>query len=627
MAWSVLILLQPMLAGIFLYFYLRHLKLLPVASFLGAISFAFCGFIVAWLEWNTLAQVILWLPLMLLAIDQLLKSYSLKWAVILVFAGVSAVFAGHLQTLGYVVIFASIYFIVRLGNSVRWQIAVMVKPLLFFLMLSIIILGLTSVQLIPTLKFISGSARSFDLPDWHRSDWFLPPMQLAQFLAPDFFGNPATNNYWGTWNYGEFVGYIGLVGLFFGVYAMFWRRDKKTAFFASAGICALLFALPTPIAKLPYIWQLPFISTLQPSRILVIAEISLAILAGLGFDLFLKSKAQLKKTIIALIPLIVCMLVLWLRIFYAKGIAVADLTTAKRNLLLPTLTLVSIVLLAPLLNVKNLKLRNLSLTLLLILTVFDLGRFMTKYTSFTEPRYLYPKTATLTFLQQNIGFNRVLTTDRKILPPNIGSFYKIASVDGYDPVYLSRYGELVAAWTRNKPDITPAAFNRILTPQNPDSIFTDFLGVKYILTFSSLTNPKLHPVFSEGLTKMYENMSAAPRAFLVWEVMGGLHKQEIIENLFSQAKSFTKKVFLENKTQVDTLPLGLDESVTIKEYSSSHMLLTVRASITRFLVVTDIYYPSTRGFIDGVTAPILAADYFFTGLIVPAGIHQIELVW
>ena len=39
--WSVLILLQPLLAGIFLYWYLRNLSIHRLASFLGSLVFAF----------------------------------------------------------------------------------------------------------------------------------------------------------------------------------------------------------------------------------------------------------------------------------------------------------------------------------------------------------------------------------------------------------------------------------------------------------------------------------------------------------------------------------------------------------------------------------------------------------
>jgi len=87
-------------------------------------------------------------------------------------------------------------------------------------------------QLIPTLQFIILSARNLDLPGWQTNPgWFIPWQNLIQFLAPDFFGNPATLNYYGIWNYGEFIGYIGIFPLIMAFFALFFRRDKKTLFF------------------------------------------------------------------------------------------------------------------------------------------------------------------------------------------------------------------------------------------------------------------------------------------------------------------------------------------------------------------------------------------------------------
>lgn len=50
--WSFMILLQPILAGIFMYLYLRDLRLSQLSSFFGSISFAFSGFVISWLEWG-----------------------------------------------------------------------------------------------------------------------------------------------------------------------------------------------------------------------------------------------------------------------------------------------------------------------------------------------------------------------------------------------------------------------------------------------------------------------------------------------------------------------------------------------------------------------------------------------
>lgn len=70
-AWSVYIISQPILAGLFTYLYLRNQKLDERAAILGGIAFSFGGFSIAWLEWGNIISTALWLPLMLLAIDKI----------------------------------------------------------------------------------------------------------------------------------------------------------------------------------------------------------------------------------------------------------------------------------------------------------------------------------------------------------------------------------------------------------------------------------------------------------------------------------------------------------------------------------------------------------------------------
>ena len=128
LAWSVLIVIQPLLAGIFLFFYLDNLKLNKRASILGAISFSFSGFFVAWMEWGTMLHTALWLPLVLLSIDKIVSSIKypvssiknrnlLLWSIVFTFSLSSAFFAGHLQIFFYLFIFSFAYLLCRWWQS------------------------------------------------------------------------------------------------------------------------------------------------------------------------------------------------------------------------------------------------------------------------------------------------------------------------------------------------------------------------------------------------------------------------------------------------------------------------------------------------------------------------------
>ena len=256
--WAIQVVLQTVLGGIFMWAYLHNLKLKPQAQVLGTLAWVGSGFFIAWLEWNTVVHVAIYLPLVLLTIDEIILEKhsppkSIFWPFVFVGALVSSFFAGYLQPFFYVFITSLVYLSARVWQTKKFQ------KLLLFSILYVLFFIISLPQLIPTLSFINLSARDVDQANWTRPDWFLPWQNLIQLVAPDFFGNPATLNYFGVWNYQEFVSFIGTAPLVFALAALFMRRDKKTLFWGALLTLTLVFALPTPIARLPYVLKLPFL--------------------------------------------------------------------------------------------------------------------------------------------------------------------------------------------------------------------------------------------------------------------------------------------------------------------------------------------------------------------------------
>ena len=642
-AWAILVMLQPLLAGVFLYFYLRNFDLSSRASFLGALSFSFSGFFVAWLEWNTIGHVAAWFPLVLLAKEKLLKKISLPWIVTLIFAESTLIFAGHAQTAFYAISFSTVYLLVRILQKAHEQIHVnsknygrqLINKFLIglwpFILFGSIVIIVTSIQTLPSLQFILNSGRNFDLPDWHRPDWFLPWQHLVQFVAPDFFGNPTTGNYWGVWNYGEFVGYIALFPLLMAFFAVTARRDRKTLFFTVMLVFSMLLALPTAFAKLPYELQIPFLSTLQPSRIIFIIDFCLSVLAAFGLDYVVRPEEKRNRRVLRVIMFIsISMVGLWLVVLFGSRLGLSyiqvDSLVAQRNLAFPTAFFVisSIGLLGlSRFAFKKIVLTRISIIILLGITVFDFYRFFTKFTPFTDPSLLFPTTKTTEFLQTNTENFRIMSADRRILAPNTALMYQIQSVDGYDPLYLKNYGELIAGWTRNRADISPAAFNRILTPENSQSLFTNLLGVKYVLSLNPLELPGFVLVFQEGETRVYENKNALPRTYLAEAVLLQESPQQVVSRIFENKDLLDRFVFTHVPVSIEPFVLENEEHADIINYSANEITIQVNAKHPRLLVLTDMYYPAWQVFIDETKAEIIPANYFFRGVKVPAGSHTV----
>jgi len=553
-----------------MYLYLNNLNLKKEASLLGSLVFIFSGFFIAWGWWGNIIHTLIWLPLLLLCIDkisyyiirenskckmqnakpqfkiqnliicikQFLTSQSVNqttshlatsqflsnpqpatrqpvnsltrqqiiWSIIFIISLCSSFFAGHLQVFFYVFLTTLIYIIVKFITNKNNQ-SKLIKFIAFCLLLVALI---TSVQWKPTLDFINQSARALDQSDWQKVGWFIPWQNLVQFIVPDFFGNPATGNYWGVWNYGEFIGYIGILPLILAIYALIFRKDKKTLFFGSLFFLSLIFALPTPLAKLPYILKLPLIATSQPTRLLLITDFSLVILCALGLDYLMKEK-QIKNILKIIISLGLIFLCLWLFVMFGKHwLSGADwlnnLTIAKRNLVYPTIILfINVVIVLMYSVINNIKLKYFILYTLYLILIIDLFRFGWKFLPFMKEEYIYPKTKTIQFLQnkQKEGRFRIMATDERILPPNFSIMYKIESVDGYDPLFLKSYADLI-----NKMEVRElnSSFNRIITPKNYESPITDLLNVRYVISLNELSSPKLKKVYQEGETRVYENL-------------------------------------------------------------------------------------------------------------------------
>lgn len=609
LAWSILVLLQLLLGGLFMYFYLKNLKLHSYACAIGLLAWIGSGFFVAWQQWNTVVHTIIWLPLILLAIDKIFSEKKILWSGIFTLSLIASFLAGYLQPFFYLFLVINAYIIFRAFETKKY------KLLLLFFIFQLSTFILVSPQLFATFQFISLSARDLDQSNWLRPDWFLPWQNLVQLVAPDFFGNPATLNYFGVWNYQEFVSYIGLAPLIFAAIAFIDRQSRTIYFFIALLVVSLLFALPNAIAQIPFILNIPFIATSQPSRLVFLICFSLSALSAFGVNSLLVNFAKLKsRYLLPVLALLAIMLMLY--VFAASFDPVSH-----RNMLLPAVTAVLVS--SALLSFKlSPKLKPPIFIIIILITIFDLWRFGAKFLPFSDPKFLFPQTASSSFLVERSREEifRIAAVDDRIFAPNFSVAYKLQFISGYDPLYLRRYGEFIAAVGRNKPDPSPPfGFNRIIVPKNYNSKFFDLLGVKYILSLDEVKSPKYKLVFEEGQTKIYENSNYLPRVFFAKNVYFETDKQKIFNLMFK--KSFNPAT--------DAVMGGVFESASsasssaeISSYTENEIIIETTGG--GYLILTDPYYPTWHAEIDGKETEIFPADYVFRAIMIPPGRHQIR---
>lgn len=611
-AWSLLIILQPTLAGVFLYIYLSSKKLHPFACLLGSIAWAFSGFSIAWLTWGTMVHTALWLPLMLFFID---RSKSRIFNGITLGVVMSCSFlAGHAQIFLYVFIFLCFYVIAK--KRIRR----------FFLALPVFF-SITSIQWKEFYSIVVQSSRVIEHDVMLKEGWFVPWKHLLQFLIPDFFGNPATMNYWGTWNYGELVGYIGIVSVVFSIGGILYSSFREKKLFLFILCLSFLFILPTSIAKLPYEYSIPLLSSLQPTRLLVLIVFILSIFSAYGFQRFLETNQENMRRFNVLWGMVFACVasiafISWMLFRHGEEDMVEYMRIAFRNSILPTMLLFiggGIFLLR-----KKIPLVLVGILLLLIV-FFDLFRFGRKFTPFTDVSYFFPSTKIITYLQRQEKPFRVISLDDRILSSNVAAYYGIEMVSGYDPLYTKHYEDFIASIQRGNGLLErPYRFNRMIHPSYVDHPLFNLLNIKYVLSYGPMTDREdIKFIMNEGQTYLYERSSVLSRFFFVSRVISKSEYSSMFQTLF-QINPHQEAVVLGN-LDIQSYPLDSSEYVRIETYEDARAVIETRAIFHRFFVIGTQYTPQWKAYVDGTSVKIYQTNGAFMGIVIPDGEHRLEL--
>lgn len=622
-AWTILVMLQVFFAGLFMYIFLRDRELHPFSASLGGISWALSGFSIAWLTWGTMMQTAMWLPLLLFAIDGWREQKKGMYLVLYCVASCFAFFAGHVQIFFYIFVFSLYYACYRFFFSGSRTVEKSgMGYVLGIAFTTVCIVSITSVQWVSLYHVVVNTSRVAEMNLIQKEGWFLPFRHLIQFVIPDFFGNPATLNYWGTWNYGELVGYIGIVPFLLVLVAIINKRFILHRFWILSLIGVSIFLLPTPLAFLPYTLNIPFISSLQPTRLMVLVCFVLSVLAAHGLHDVLHEKPKRMKLLL-LILLAFSGAVGFIILGNPYALSGDVLTVIKRNSLLP-FVFAGIGFFIIWGTTKFYPYRYLFVILLLVITSVDLLRFGWKFTPFTHQADFFPETSVISFLQSKGKDIHVMTTDEKIAPPNILSYYNIGSPEGYDPLISKRYEAFIAALERGKPDIhEPFGFNRIVNPNRFDSPLFPHLGVTHVLSLIDIDSLPL--VFQEGETRVYEVTNHLKKAYIVDRVSVRRTDQEIIDRLFDPDFIPGREAVVED--EIELKDIKHNAAISSIHTADTSVFVQVVSDGDFFLVLTVPFDSWWRATIDQHPVTIYRTNFAFQGVLIPKGTHTVEFTY
>lgn len=629
-AWTILILLQPLLTALFMYLFTRKIGVSHMGSLFAAVSFTFSSFMTVWLEYNTLGHVILWLPLIFLSFENLLEKYTAKWILVFVFSLVFSLFAGHPQVFMYLIIFVFIYIIYRIAKKQR---------LLFFSLLLFLSLGIGAIQLVPGIELIVNSARSSHSYDFLIHKILIQPWQLIMLFVPDFFGNPATRNYYLQDTYVGKVTSIGLIPLFFITLLFFRKKEGLTKFFLATAVSILILTTLNPFSQLLYKLKIPLILANSPTLAIFIFCFSLSVLCGFGVDIWRKTTITLQGFIHWILPIVTVFIFLWIVVLLLPKVTFTpNLSTSFHNLTYSTAVLCMAIFLLLVGTLKT-KRRYLILILLFLLTTSDLWRSFEKFNPFSPPQFVFPKTKIFGFLKKESGINRFWGYGSGTIQANFATEYALFSPDGYDPLYPRRYGEFIQSSTNGKINtdfttqtrsdaVIAPGFGKEDLPSNPYRLkVLDLLGIKYVLDrvengSTEITFPKdrFLPIYQKDGWSVFENLKASPRAFLTSDYKVFKNKEEFERRFFAKEFNPSKTILLEEDPP--NLDYSNNQKLTLISYTPNRVVFQAKTGKT-LLFLSDVYYPGWKAFVDGESSNIYRADYAFRAIYLPKGEHKV----
>jgi len=126
---------------------------------------------------------------------------------------------------------------------------------------------------------------------------------------------------------------------------------------------------------------------------------------------------------------------------------------------------------------------------------------------------------------------------------------------------------------------------------------------------------------------VYRNRNVLPRALVVprAELMP---REAMLPRLRDPAFDPRQLVLLEPGAAAAPAPAALSGEVLGMDYPNpNEVLLEVKASASGFLLLSDVFYPGWRAFIDGQEVPVLRANYLFRALALPPGNHRVRFVF
>lgn len=659
--------LHVFLAGMATYLLGRKLALDRVGSLVAAMVFMFGGFFPMHAEHETWVKATAWIPLILLLY---LEALSTRRVALVLGAGLAfgmSILAGYTATsvyTAYLLLFVCLYQSARHMKTGEYTQAR--TNLLLLGVVVLIGLGMSAAQTLPAYEYLGQTARG-QMEYSQSAVPALTPLNILTMVIPGVFGMskslPPGSPYLG--------GDPTMTQLYFGLptvglaLAGLTGRNRYRGLFLSLALVSIFLASGSlfPVYR-TYISLLPLLSLFRrPQAFYPFFVLGIAMLSGMGATL-LAQEGRRRGTKLAAISLSV-----------VAGLCAATACIADYLRFLGTVSEVQWLckLTQPLEYLKVAALDSLLVsgaTIALLLAVLNNRQRIITY---VRPLFVILLFLDLHYANGNQHFNcaeanpdtvvdergaygvvlpgidlirgdQLLGQYRVALGPyggawdNVANVIRVESINGYNPLVMRTYSELISA------------------VGGADSSLLDLLNVRYIISNEGFLTAQGSPDFAgrlnrfwqghiqlvagapdlgelslidsstNGWYQLYERDTVLPRFF-------GVNQFEVIADKDLRLAKLQDPDFDPGRVVILENPFGGElagnlQAVSMACYEpNGYSLVAEVDGGSIFLVMSEIFYPGWKAYVDGEPCEILRVDHTFRGLYLEEGRHEVLVVF
>ncbi len=649
-------LMNILIGGMFTFLFARELRIGIYGAWLASISFAF-SVAILWGPGHAAVSSFVWLPMMMWAGAKILSgSKAAFWSGLAGLALGMSFLGGHPETTFGNLLLFTLYFGGRIISSSKTK-RLKMRMVSYYLLAIWIGFLIGSIQWIPTANFIrqsnltSRSRSTFDQAVnpgqsfFYSEEWIKNLGYLSALIMPNFFGNPTDETYLNMTELAKFypIIFFGFIPFILACGAGYKSiLDKSENRWLTAAALFLL-ALVVRFPGVEIINNFPIFNSVNTDWFRLHFCFLGAILSGIGLDYWRASfnsqqKADLhfRRLMILITSVVVFFLVAvsihkWF-IIPSKGIALSGIVdewftyilTPQQPRTIISLVIIPLTLIILWIVHKKNQFAHSSLIVFIALTFIELLIVSRGFNTTVPNQVLIPEIRLSKRLAKDNDLFRILSIPPTFWP-NVGALYGHYDLGGYDLPIYRWYMQIYAAQGGN-------GYRQMWQPDWP---LVDYMNVKYIISPWPLSQENLEPFMTRDGFYVYLNKSSLPRAMMVFNSVIETDQESALEKLTSGKFDFRNSVLFEDPLPLEQNPTFLEKKVKNKtgpasviewkRFENDDLELEIQTKYSGFLVLSEVYAPGWKAFLDGKETNVYRANHAFRSVYIPSGTHHLSL--